>query len=145
MDTTNETTFTVEQHPPVMPDIEPPSTTDTVATTVALDTPISDAPESSTDQMNNTTESPLLVPERNALSQGISAEAHEPPIRSDTSAPPRPPPPEVEHAYWAEMEEDTSVPDEAEMKEIESAADGDYSAYECESHRITVGSIGKHH
>lgn len=43
----------------------------------------------------------------------------------------QPPQPELEHAYWADIEEDLSVPDEAEMKEIESAADGDYSAYEC--------------
>ncbi|KAL2828024.1 hypothetical protein BDW59DRAFT_53656 [Aspergillus cavernicola] len=35
-----------------------------------------------------------------------------------------------EHAYWADEEEDTSVPDEAEMKEIESQAEGDYSALE---------------
>ncbi|KAL4787038.1 hypothetical protein BJX76DRAFT_319842 [Aspergillus varians] len=34
-----------------------------------------------------------------------------------------------ENAYWAE-EEDTSVPDEAEMKEIESQSEGDYSALE---------------
>ncbi|KAB8211637.1 hypothetical protein BDV34DRAFT_87112 [Aspergillus parasiticus] len=131
MDTTNETSVTVEQLPPVTTDIEPPSTTDTDATTVALvDAPTNDALESSRDQLNNTIESPLLVPENNISPQDISVEEHEPPIRSDISAPPRPPPPEAEHAYWAEMEEDTSVPDEAEMKEIESAADGDYSAYE---------------
>ncbi|KAL4864540.1 hypothetical protein BDV12DRAFT_176107 [Aspergillus spectabilis] len=35
-----------------------------------------------------------------------------------------------EHAYWADEEEDTSVPDDAEMKEIESQAEGDYSALE---------------
>lgn len=40
----------------------------------------------------------------------------------------RPPP---EHAYWAEIEEDLSVPDEAEMKEIESKADSDTSATKC--------------
>ncbi|KAI1976928.1 hypothetical protein LOZ51_001245 [Ophidiomyces ophidiicola] len=37
--------------------------------------------------------------------------------------------PEEEPAYWADIEEDTSGPDEAELKEIESA-DADYSAYE---------------
>ena len=37
-----------------------------------------------------------------------------------------------EHAYWVEEEEDTSVPDEAEMKEIESQAESDRSALECE-------------
>ena len=34
---------------------------------------------------------------------------------------------ELEHAYWAEYEEDTTVPDEDEMKEIEGG-DSDYSA-----------------
>ncbi|KKK17094.1 hypothetical protein P175DRAFT_0493499 [Aspergillus ochraceoroseus IBT 24754] len=35
-----------------------------------------------------------------------------------------------EDAFWIDSEEDTSVPDEAEMKEIESQAEGDYSALE---------------
>jgi hypothetical protein len=51
-----------------------------------------------------------------------------------TETPPPPPPPpaeEQEPATWADIEEDLSTPDEAELKEIESA-DGDYSAYECE-------------
>ncbi|KAJ5165704.1 Zinc finger RING-type [Penicillium coprophilum] len=34
---------------------------------------------------------------------------------------------ELEHAYWAEYEEDTTVPDEEEMKEIDGG-DSDYSA-----------------
>lgn len=34
---------------------------------------------------------------------------------------------ELEHAYWAEYEEDTTVPDEDEMKEIDGG-DSDYSA-----------------
>ncbi|KAJ5451743.1 Zinc finger RING-type [Penicillium cf. griseofulvum] len=34
---------------------------------------------------------------------------------------------ELEHAYWAEYEEDTTIPDEDEMKEIDSG-DSDYSA-----------------
>ncbi|KAE8383794.1 hypothetical protein BDV26DRAFT_250803 [Aspergillus bertholletiae] len=124
MDST-ETSVTIEQLPPATPDVETSSTTETGATTDAID-----ASESLTNQLNNATESPLVVPEHDRSSQDASAEEHEPPIRSDISAPPRPPPPEVEHAYWAEMEEDTSVPDEAEMKAIESAAEGDYSAYE---------------
>lgn len=37
-----------------------------------------------------------------------------------------------ENAYWVEEEEDTSVPDEAEMKEIESQAETDRSALERE-------------
>lgn len=36
---------------------------------------------------------------------------------------------EVEHAYWAEYEEDTTVPDEDELKEI-NGGDSDYSAYD---------------
>lgn len=32
------------------------------------------------------------------------------------------------HAFWAEFEDDLSTPSEAELKEIESAEDGDYSA-----------------
>ncbi|ODM15744.1 hypothetical protein SI65_08978 [Aspergillus cristatus] len=38
------------------------------------------------------------------------------------------PSPALEHAYWAEFEEDPSVPDEAEMRDIESKADSDTSA-----------------
>lgn len=34
---------------------------------------------------------------------------------------------DTEHAYWAEFEEDTTLPGEEELKEIESA-DADYSA-----------------
>ena len=47
---------------------------------------------------------------------------------------PHPPSPELEHAYWAEFEEDTSVPDGTEMKEIEAAVDApNYSASRCMS------------
>lgn len=34
---------------------------------------------------------------------------------------------DLEHAYWAEYEEDTTTPDEDEMKEIDGG-DSDYSA-----------------
>lgn len=36
------------------------------------------------------------------------------------------------HAFWAEFEDDSSTPSEAELREIESAQGGDYSACECE-------------
>lgn len=39
--------------------------------------------------------------------------------------------PELEHAYWAEYEEDTSEPNESEMKEIEAEPDKDCSAHDC--------------
>ncbi|KAF9889293.1 hypothetical protein FE257_007401 [Aspergillus nanangensis] len=65
-------------------------------------------------------------------SQPAVQESHaEPPQESPSeSQPPQCQPPDLEHAFWAEFEEDPSLPDESEMKEIESAADGDYSAYE---------------
>ena len=74
-------------------------------------------------------------PEAQPLPDTQEASGDQPPAA--TTTPPRPAPPEVETAYWADIEEDTSLPDEAEMKEIESAADGDYSAYECE-YRTTI-------
>lgn len=43
------------------------------------------------------------------------------------------PSPALEHAYWAEFEEDPSVPDEAEMRDIESKVDCDTSATKCRS------------
>lgn len=39
----------------------------------------------------------------------------------------------IEHAYWAEYEEDTTTPGEEELKEIDGA-DADYSACDRESH-----------
>lgn len=60
---------------------------------------------------------------------------------SSRSTPPAPIPPseELEHAYWAEYEEDTTVPDEDEMKEIVSG-DSDYSASDraCPPYNITM-------
>jgi hypothetical protein len=51
---------------------------------------------------------------------------------SESTSPTSPPTPtqapeEIEHAYWAEYEEDTTTPDEEEMKEIDGG-DSDYSA-----------------
>lgn len=44
-----------------------------------------------------------------------------------------------EHAYWAEFEEDTTTPDEEELKKIDGA-DADYSARDRESHADLQGS-----
>lgn len=44
---------------------------------------------------------------------------------------------EIEHAYWAEYEEDTSTPGEDELKEIDGA-DADYSACDRESNSSLV-------
>lgn len=50
-------------------------------------------------------------------------------------------PPTEEAAYWADIVEDTSVPDEAELKEIE-AADEDYSATDgCLSFQLSFDSL----
>lgn len=77
--------------------------------------------------------SPSDLPEANAVPRD-SVNATEQP---DSASEPRPraptPPPaidsaeDVEHAYWAEFEEDTTTPDEEEFKEIEGS-DTDYSA-----------------
>lgn len=58
------------------------------------------------------------------------------PLRPSQPRAPTPPPTvapneEIEHAYWAEFEEDTTTPDEEELKEIDGA-DADYSACDCE-------------
>ncbi|GAD99928.1 conserved hypothetical protein [Paecilomyces variotii No. 5] len=86
----------------------------------SMDTMDTSADESQT----QTTESPDRSTEP-------SAESDVPQTLTDEATPPEPPAPaeEVEHAYWAEIEEDHSAPDEAELKDIESA-DGDYSAFE---------------
>lgn len=42
----------------------------------------------------------------------------------------------VEHAYWADYEEDLTTPDEDEMKEIDGG-DSDYSACDRTCHSFT--------
>lgn len=123
MDTALETSVTVEQLPPPIT-LSTDSASLQVAgePTVTIDVTQADIPEPPTNHGHfndrlETNADPSQSPEDS----------------SDPSQPARPPPPE-EHAYWAEFEEDTSLPNEDEMKEIESAADGDYSAYECELH-----------
>lgn len=79
-------------------------------------------------------ETPVLssqLPDDSVPSIGV--EQPEMPSESHPRAPTPPPTEpvgqveEVEHAYWAEFEEDTSTPDAEEMKEINSS-DQDYSA-----------------
>ncbi|KAL2810119.1 hypothetical protein BJX63DRAFT_325570 [Aspergillus granulosus] len=104
---------------PVETDAADPAPTDETSATpeVAQTTEPSEAAEApQTDETIETSE----LPE----SQETTAETDSP------SAETAEPEPELEHAYWADEEEDTSVPDEAEMKEIESQAEGDYSALE---------------
>ncbi|RDW92888.1 putative MATH and UCH domain protein [Aspergillus mulundensis] len=56
---------------------------------------------------------PQPTPEAEGPQEG---EAQEPSAESDSSVPTQ----EEEHAYWAEEEEDTSAPDDAELAEIET-------------------------
>lgn len=97
-----------------------------------------------TDQATNDDTSPTantVAPEQDQQlpSQDAPVDDSTPENPSPSSEPPAETP-EVEHAYWAEIEEDTSEPNESEMKEIEAAADKDYSAYDCklEGPRILV-------
>ncbi|RHZ58884.1 hypothetical protein CDV55_100178 [Aspergillus turcosus] len=111
MDTRMDTAVTVEQLPP--------------AVTRSVDAP---SPET----VSVGTELPERPSETNIAEMLANTRENVDPQSPDSDPTPEPQPaqPELEHAYWAEIEEDTSVPDEAEMKEIESTADGDYSAYE---------------
>jgi hypothetical protein len=74
-----------------------------------------------------------------------SVEQPEMPSESQPRAPTPPPTEpvgspaeEVEHAYWAEFEEDSSTPDGDEMKEI-NGSDQDYSACDRRFHPKTKG------
>ncbi|KAI9042090.1 putative MATH and UCH domain protein [Aspergillus affinis] len=113
MDTALETSVTVEQLPPPIT-LSTDSASLQVAgePTVTIDVTHGDIPEPPTDN--------------GQPHDRLEVESHAP---ADVSPPARPPPPE-EHAYWAEIEEDTSLPDEAEMKEIESSADVSSCDYE---------------
>ena len=71
------------------------------------------------------------------IEEAVRPTSISPPLQSETALEPHPraptppstiePAEEIEHAYWAEFEEDTTTPDEEELKEID-AADADYSA-----------------
>ncbi|KAI9924316.1 hypothetical protein ASPWEDRAFT_115266 [Aspergillus wentii DTO 134E9] len=141
MDTRVDTSVTVEQLPPpitlsVDAPLPPPADRES---TVTINTPeeSNETPEN-TDQTNDTTVPSTDEPVPSEPQEHNNASNEPPPQDSPNegetpsteseSAPPAPS--ELEEAYWAEIEEDKSVPDEAELKDIESAADGDYSAYE---------------
>jgi hypothetical protein len=85
--------------------------------------------------LTSTQSSPLritgvYIPTDSPESQTDSPQMDETPAES-RSEPRDPPPPEEDPADWADIEKDLLTPDEAEMREIEAAADGDYSAHEC--------------
>jgi hypothetical protein len=111
-----DTAVTVEQLPP--------------AVTLSVDAPSSETVTAGTELPDPTSGNNIAEILANTPLENVDPQSQE---SSEPTPAPQPPQPELEHAYWAEIEEDTSVPDEAEMKEIESTADGDYSAYECRS------------
>lgn len=78
--------------------------------------------------------SPSNPPDTNSTPIQPSVDAFESSDPVSPTQPRAPTPPltvepgeEIEHAYWAEFEEDTTTPNEAELKEIDGA-DADYSA-----------------
>lgn len=94
-----------------------------------------DLPAVNTIQPSDGDSSPTSNPNPTAQEQQPLPESLpvEEPAREDPSqsSEPSTQPPALEHAYWAELEEDTSVPNESEMKDIEAAADTDRSSLEC--------------
>jgi hypothetical protein len=87
-----------------------------------------------------TTDSPSNPPNNEIATPQISPSVEQPgsaPDPAPNSHPRAPTPPptaqpaeEIEHAYWADIEEDTTTPGEEELKEIDGA-EADYSACDC--------------
>lgn len=109
--------------------------------------PESSQPQESINQESTPPETTLSAPS----SPEPSVSSVEQPDMSSESQPRAPTPPptepiapaeEVEHAYWAEFEEDTSSPDAEEMKEINSS-DQDYSACDRRFHPKYRGESGE--
>ncbi|PYH81536.1 hypothetical protein BO82DRAFT_81360 [Aspergillus uvarum CBS 121591] len=121
----NSTASVDQVPPPITLTTDSIPTEPATATTVTIETTTEDAPEPSSDMPSE----PSTEPRSEELPDAPQGETQI--IEdADPASAGQPAPPELEHAYWAEIEEDSTVPDETEMKEIESAADGDYSAYE---------------
>jgi hypothetical protein len=77
-------------------------------------------PATETTETTETTEQPT-APEADAAQPASPEQTADAPAEPAAPEPAPPPPPEEEPAYWADIQEDTSVPDEDEMKEIEAA------------------------
>lgn len=91
-----------------------------------------------------TTLSALSSPEPSVSSVEQPDTSSESQPRAPTLPPTEPitPAEDVEHAYWAEFEEDISSPDAEEMKEINSS-DQDYSACDRRFHPKYRGESGE--
>ena len=128
------------QHPSstTADDLAPPSTTlGTDGTAEEAQDPTSSEPPGQTTTNENVeantntmeTDSPDSSTDSNAVTGPSTAgveETHDEELQEEDEQD------DEEHPYWAEIEEDTSAPDEEELKEIE-AGQGDLSAYECMS------------
>ncbi|KAL2004605.1 hypothetical protein VTN00DRAFT_3341 [Thermoascus crustaceus] len=119
--------------PPPQPEVDAVTGQPAPGAADAMDTSVDDTQTRSTstvpapEEPPSDADPPETPPESPVIEPADESQGDEPPV--DPSIPP-PPPVELEHAFWADIEEDLSTPDEAELKEIESAPDGDYSAYE---------------
>ena len=122
------------------PPPEPASTiAETSTTNIDLTTESVDLPDTAMDTSPDGPDSGPPPPATEstpdaAATPEASASAEDPfsPARSEDTPPPPPPPADPENASWADIEEDRSTPDEAELKEIESMG-ADYSALDCNS------------
>lgn len=103
------------------------------------------APENTPHDTETTPEAPTAAADTQTSEQPQEYEATQTqdappaPAPETTEAPP-PPPPEEEPATWADIVEDTSSPDEEELKEIE-AGRGDYSAMECKIYSSRIRTL----
>lgn len=86
------------------------------------------SPPSSVSNAPDISSLPGVTTALETVTDGVPSQPGEDAVQpiSDSADQPRPAQ-ETEHAYWAEFEEDTTLPDEEELKEIDGA-DADYSA-----------------
>ncbi|KAJ5272318.1 hypothetical protein N7478_007443 [Penicillium angulare] len=84
---------------------------------------------SPTSNISEPTVMPSLAPEDSVPPAPVASQQSQADSESEvqSSTPPTTDSEELEHAYWAEYEEDTTAPDEEELKEIEGS-EADYSA-----------------
>lgn len=96
-------------------------------------------PETTPQEADAAPEAPAAAADTQTPEQSQESEATQtqdaPPAPAPESTETPPPPPEEEPATWADIVEDTSSPDEEELKEIE-AGRGDYSAMECKIYPV---------
>ncbi|KAH8697816.1 putative MATH and UCH domain protein [Talaromyces proteolyticus] len=118
MDTTDDTAQSTDPSQPETP----------APTTLEPETSLQNNGEEAVAATDAPTDAPTAAEEAEESTSAQNQDAPSDPAPEATEQPP-PPPPEEDPATWADIEEDTSAPDEEELKEIE-AGRGDYSALE---------------